>query len=142
MNNELDMRECADHSGQFWTFTAIPNALKHLNTHKMTTQFRGSEMCLTIDGTLTDHVLHLAPCPNVPTENQLWNVAAWKGENARPDDPLPILGWLIEPLLSINSDEPAPMFLVVDTPPDGDGRPYIDTKDYVGDGFIWKLAPK
>lgn len=141
LDNELEMRDCANYSGQLWTFTSIPSALKHLPTYKMTTQFRGPEMCLTVDGTLIDHVLRLAPCTDVPSENQLWSVMAWKGEGARPDDPLPILGWQIEPLISADSDQGSPFLLVVDTPPEGDGRPYVDTKDYVGNGFIWKLKP-
>lgn len=142
LNDQLDMRDCGDYSGQHWKLTSMPTALSHLDTYKMTTAFRGDEMCLTIDGSLIDHVLRLAPCPDRPNDDQLWAVSAWKGEGARPDDTGPVLSWQIEPLLSINGERGAPMMLVVDTPPHGDGRPYVDAREYVGDGFIWRLDPR
>ncbi|MCB1332180.1 MAG: hypothetical protein KDK26_00635 [Roseivivax sp.] len=133
-DNQLDMRPCENYSGQFWKFTSVPTELRYLPTYTMTTQFRGDQMCLTIDGTLVDHVLLLAPCDNGPTDHQIWIVDSVAGDGSQP------AGWQIMPLLDETGNNGGGFSLVVDTPPEGDGRPYIDTIDYVGHGFIWRLV--
>lgn len=134
LNDQLQMTACENYSGQFWQFTSHPTALRHLATFAMTTAFRGAAMCLTVDGTLVDHVLRLAPCADPPGSNQLWSLAAGRTAGGEP-------GVTIEPMASADGEPGSPMFLVVNTPPEGDGRPYVDATDYVGDGAVWALVP-
>ena len=132
LDTELDSRPCFNLSGQYWIFTRLPTPLRHLPTYRMTTSSRGDGVCLTIDGTLLDHRLRLAPCADSARDNQLWIVTPMDGRGK---------DWEIVPYLEELSDAQRGFMLVVDTPPEGDGRPYIDTKDYVGKGYVWHLAP-
>ena len=141
-DNEPDMRECAGYSGQIWNLTPHGATSPASATYTMTTQFRGPDMCLTIVGTLLDNILRLLPCGETPSDEQLWKIVAWKGEDARATGALPSVGWTIQPLLGETGKSGQPMFLVVDTPPEGDGRPYLDFRDFVGDGFLWNLTPE
>ena len=79
-----------------------------------------------------DHGLRLAPCADSARDNQLWIVTPMDGRGK---------DWEIVPYLEELSDAQRGFQLVVDTPPEGDGRPYIDTKDNVGKGYVWHLAP-
>lgn len=140
-DNQLDSRPCDNYSGQYWQFRSAPTAYRGLPTYAMSTMFRGDQMCLTLEGSLIDHVLRLAPCAGGPSANQIFAVQASKGLGTRPDDPGPFVGWMIEPLPSVEGEADMPMYLVVNTPPEGDGRPYIDAADFVGDGVMWTLTP-
>jgi len=130
-NNELDSRECANRTGQYWRFSGMMTELRHLPTYRMSTVSRGEDMCLTIDGTLVDHVLHLAPCSDSQRNNQIWIVMPSKDDN----------GWEITPYLEEISDKLRGFQLVVSAPPEGDGRPYVDAKTYIGKGYIWRMSP-
>lgn len=133
-DNETDMRPCADYSGQLWRFTGMPTALRHLDTYTMTTAFRGADMCLTVDGTLIDHVLRLAPCADPPAPNQLWSLAPGSNPDGRE-------GVTIEPMPSAAGEDGWPMVLGIDTPPHGDGRPQVNGTESLGDGAVWQLVP-
>jgi len=129
-NNELDSRECANFTGQFWRFSGTMTELRHLPTYRMSTVFRGEDMCLTMDGTLVDHVLRMAPCSDSQRDNQIWIVTPAKDEN----------GWEITPYLEEFSDKFKGFQLVVSAPFEGDGRPYVDAKTYMGKGYIWRIS--
>ena len=62
LDNQAHMPECANYSGQIWKLTGKVTPLRHLRTFTMTTAFRGEQMCLTMDGTLTDNIVRLTPC--------------------------------------------------------------------------------
>jgi hypothetical protein len=139
MDNQLNMQPCADYSGQMWHLAGKATALRHLPTYTLTTEFRGAGMCLTVDGTLMDHVLRLAPCADVPTDNQLWVVLPAETATDGPGSTI-AQGWQITPYLDEIDDTGRGFSLVVSAPPEGDGLPYIDTIDYVGAGFLWRLT--
>lgn len=140
LDNQLQMQPCGNYSGQIWYFTQKVTELRHLPTYTMATEFRGRDMCLTIDGNLIEHVLRLLPCSDVPTPHQLWVVmpAESTAEGAGPET---AVGWQIMPLLDQYENDEDGFSLVVSTPPHGDGVPYIDWINFVGDGYIWRLIP-
>ena len=70
-------------------------------------------------------MLRLAPCNDFARDHQTWVV--WPLENN---------DWEIVLYLEEISDKLANFKLVVSAPPEGDGRPYVDTKEYVGKGYI------
>ena len=129
LNNQLDSRPCANYSGQFWHFRGVSTAFRDLPTYIMTTMFRGDEMCLTLDGTLVDHELKLAPCTDPQSMNQIFAVTRENGK------------WTIEPMLSVDNENLniSSMYLVVSTPPEGDGVPHINGRDYMGQGGYWNI---
>ncbi len=129
LNNQVHLQDCANYSGQLWHLTNIPTALRYLPTYSLTTDFRGPQMCLTMNGTPADNLLQMKACPDIPDDNQLWVVMKVDG------------GWQITPYLDEAEGVGSPHALTISQPP-SDSAP-LQTEDItkVGNGYIWALTP-
>jgi hypothetical protein len=74
-NNQVHLAPCADFSGQFWFVNATSDPPPFSNTFfaRLTTKFRGTDVCLDHFQAGESFFPRLAPCGN--TARQLWLVS-------------------------------------------------------------------
>jgi hypothetical protein len=74
----------------------------------------------------------------MPSDNQLW--VFWPIQK-KIEGYGEFSGWNIVPYVFESEGVGDQLSLVVVVPPEGDGRPYIDTSEFVGFGDVWQLEP-
>ncbi|NVO24351.1 DUF4087 domain-containing protein [Donghicola mangrovi] len=132
------MAPCHDSDTQFWHLVPVTLPARQLQLYALTSKAKGDGFCLTLDGSLVEHELHLTSCDTQISDNQLFQI---KAEASAPENTTG--QWhTLEPLLSIDRQQFDQMMLVVDTPPEGDGWPHINGIDFVGAGRSWGLFPE
>lgn len=138
-DNQLMTAPCGNYTGQFWKFSGVQTEYRELATYRMTTQFRGEDMCLTVQGSLDLHEVLLTPCTDPADPSQTFAVMPTKGPNTRIDDPGPVVGWTIQPMLEFDTASEE-NFLGVGDPVMGVGVPWIADFNENMPGYYWSLT--